>query len=762
MAQRYGELYIYLDVLVIASTQKRVGLRMDNVEILPKTSIGRNFIPAEFLPQGKDEYHIRNQQSQTDQSLFRGLTDREIETLVRNNNRSDNWNNVLVSEEFDPNLLRDNDFFGLVRIGDLRDVILQHHDIRVPAGISRSRIISCDIGNDVAIHNVRYLSHYIINHRCMLLNIDEMHTSNHSKFGNGIIKEGEKEDVRVWMELMNECGGRKVLAFDGMITADAYVWARYRDDGVLLERLREITQKKFDSQRGYYGVVGTQTVIKNSRIIKDVAVGDHAYIKGANKIKNVTVNSSAAEPTQIGEGVELVNGIIGYGCKIFYGCKAVRFVVSDNSNLKYGARLINSFLGENSTISCCEVLNNLIFPAHEQHHNNSFLISSLVMGQSNIAAGATIGSNHNTRSNDNELCAGRGFWPGLCTSVRYSSRFASFALLAKGDFPYELDIPLPFSLINNNVTKNQLEIVPAFWWLHDMYALARNSWKFCFRDKRVNKKQHIEFDPLAPDTVEEIIVASRLLESWTGKAAMESAGNFSDRTNGPECERVGRRRLREAAQKDAVPLEILGEKLEKSRRKTVILSAPEGYLAYQDMLWYYAVSNMLDFLQSRRNATFDSMCGTLGASRVSAWTNLGGQITASKDVDLLRADIRSGDLASWDAVHARYDRLFEAYPLEKQRHAFSVLCLLLESDNLTKAQWLTALGIAAGIQDVRCNQVYLSRKKDDENPFRQATFRNAEEMKATVGSADDDAFIKQMQRETEAFHRVIEDVKRRS
>jgi len=82
-----------------------------------------------------------------------------------------------------------------------------------------------------------------------------------------------------------------------------------------------------------------------------------------------------------------------------------------NSNLKYGARLINSFLGDNSTISCCEVLNNLIFPAHEQHHNNSFLIASVIMGQSNIAAGATIGSNHNSRANDNEIQAGRGFWP---------------------------------------------------------------------------------------------------------------------------------------------------------------------------------------------------------------------------------------------------------------------------------------------------------------------------------------------------------------
>ena len=138
--------------------------------------------------------------------------------------------------------------------------------------------------------------------------------------------------------------------------------------------------------------------------------------------------------------MELVNGIVGYGCRVFYGVKAIRFVLGNNSALKYGARLIHSILGDNSTVSCCELLNNLIFPAHEQHHNTSFLIASLVRGQSNLAAGCTIGSNHNSRANDGEIDAGRGFWPGLSTSLKHSSRFASYVLLSKGDYPYELDI----------------------------------------------------------------------------------------------------------------------------------------------------------------------------------------------------------------------------------------------------------------------------------------------------------------------------------
>ena len=71
------------------------------------------------------------------------------------------------------------------------------------------------------------------------------------------------------------------------------------------------------------------------------------------------------EPTQIGENVVLVNGIIGYGCRVFYSCIAVKFVMGSHSNLKYGARLIDSYLGDNSTISCCEVLNTTPSPSNE-------------------------------------------------------------------------------------------------------------------------------------------------------------------------------------------------------------------------------------------------------------------------------------------------------------------------------------------------------------------------------------------------------------
>ncbi len=733
---------------------------MDSVKILRPEDIGRNFIPSKYLAKGKDEYYQRNKQTIPPESGWRHLRSDEVEKLVKNDNTSDNWDEILVTKQFDPDQIKNSSFFGLVRIGSLRNIILQHHDLKVPSGITNSLIISCDIGDDVAIHNVHYLAHYIIGNCCILFNVQEMHTTDHAKFGNGIIKEGEPENVRTWLDLMNETGCRRILPFDGIITADAYLWAKYIEDKPLQENLKKITQNSTDDHRGYYGTTGDQCVIKNSLILKDVKIGSYCYIKGANKLKNLTINSSEAEPTQIGEGVELVNGIIGFGCHIFYGCKAVKFILGNNSSLKYGARLVNSFLGDNSTISCCEVLNNLIFPAHEQHHNNSFLIASVVMGQSNMAAGATIGSNHNSRANDNEIQAGRGFWPGLCTSVKHSCRFASYVLLSKADYPAELDIPFPFSLLNNNQSKDQLEVMPAYWWLYNMYALARNSWKFQNRDKRVNKVQNIEFDPFAPDTIEEIFAARQLLEIWVAKASYRLKGKSIRGLKDQDLAVFGRDLL--AGKEEIVgELEVLGERMENSKRKVRILKPGKAYHAYGDILHYYAAKNLMAYFNSNPRISFSQMVKNLQGDRKTEWVNLGGQIMERSDVDKLRLDIGKGKLKSWNDIHKRYNELWIKYITDKQKHALATLYELTGTGNITKAGWISALEKAVSIQKFISDEVYISRKKDFDNPFRQTTFRNQDEMKAALGSLDENSFIIQVRQETEDFEKLAEKIKKR-
>jgi hypothetical protein len=728
---------------------------MNVIQKKPLIELGYNFVAASYLPEGQDEYYLRNKQLGKQQSNYRKLSALEIETLVRNDNTSDDWNNIFVGNEFSPQLVKHCHFFGVVRIGKLEPYYLEFHNLRLPVGLYNSTISSCDFGDNAAIHNVNFLSHYIIGNEVIISNVNEMATTDHSKFGNGIVKEGEPEHLRIWLELCNENGGRSVMPFDGMLPGDAWLWTRNRDDKALQEQFKRFTENQFDKKRGYYGMVGDRCVIKNCKIIKDATIGTDAYLKGANKIKNVTINSSSEATTQIGEGCELVNGIVGYGCRVFYGVKAVRFVMASHSQLKYGARLINSYLGNNATISCCEVLNSLIFPAHEQHHNNSFLCAALIMGQSNMAAGATIGSNHNSRGADGEVIAGRGFWPGLCVSLKHNSRFASFTLIAKGTYMYEMDVPFPFSLVLNDEQSNSLKIMTGYWFLHNMYALARNSWKYVDRDKRTDKTQLIEYDYLAPDSVEEMIHAMTLMEIATGKAWYAKHGSADDLST-HDLQEKGKELLVHDPEIVA-GLQIFATDVENSSRKVQLLKVHRSYPLFRELINLYAVRNIFSYIEQQPGRYFSSLRAIVETAERSPWHNVGGQLMKDETLADLKDRIRTGAISSWGELHENYRTIGEQYTVDKLQHAIASLLYVEEKTarDFTPAFLKECLLQSLHIQTFLTEGIYHSRAKDYQNPFRQMTYENEAEMDAVIGKLEDNSFIQQTLAEQKAYKKKV-------
>lgn len=725
---------------------------MNEIKKNPVTSLGYNFVEQDSLPKGRDEYFLRNRQNNNG-IKYRGLTAYEIEVLVRNRNTSDNWNNILVSNAFNPEQVHNCKFYGLVRIGKLEPYYLEFQNLRRPVGLYNSTIISCDFGDNIVIDNVNYISHYIVGNEVIVVNVNELATTDYAKFGNGALKEGEPEKLRIWLEVCNENGGRKVIPFDGMLPGDAYLWTQYRDDDILQDKFKEFTVKRFDPNRGYYGVIGDRTVIKNCKIIKDVNIGSDAYFKGANKLKNLTVNSSADAKSQIGEGCEIVNGIIDYGCKIFYGAKAVRFYMASHSQLKYGARLINSYLGNNSTISCCEVLNSLIFPFHEQHHNNSFLCAAMLAGQTNIAAGATIGSNHNSRSPDGELLAGRGFWPGLCVSLKHNSKFASFTILAKGDYPAELNIPIPFSLVSNDVANDSLIVMPGYWFMYNMYALARNSWKYMDRDKRTEKKQLIETDFLAPDTINEIINSLEIFQRLTGEAWLRTNTAAKDE----DAITIGKKLL-DSNDPSLKSLEITGEGFENTSRKVRLLKVPQCYALFKELISYHAGTLLVQHIKYNEINSLAALTRSLPSRlSLSEWKNIGGQLILSTELDKMQRQVKTGKLKAWEDIHKFYEQQAENYDYDKLVHALAAA---------KKVAGFTAGQIKnQGLKDLLLQTVETkkwiveniqnSREKDYTNPFRQMMYNSPAEMDKVIGSLPENPFIQQEKEALDAYRKTV-------
>jgi len=722
---------------------------MNQILKTPLRNLGYNFIPAEFLPEGKDEYYLRNEQQKV-MSAYRHLKLDEVEELKKTGNNADDWSLVLVTDPFLPELIHHCNFFGLVRIGILEPYYLEFHNLRRPVGLYNSTVISCDIGNNVVIDNVSYLSHYIIGNDVILINVNEIETTEHAKFGNGILKEGEPESIRIELEVCNENGGRSIIPFNGMLPGDAWLFSRYRNDRILQDQLRLFSDNEFDKRRGFYGKIGDRTVIKNCKIVKDVNIGTDAYLKGANKLKNLTVNSSAESKTQIGEGCELVNGIIGHGCRIFYGVKAVRFILASNSQLKYGARLINSYLGNNSTISCCEVLNSLIFPAHEQHHNNSFLCASLLMGQTNMAAGATVGSNHNSRGADGELIAGRGFWPGLCVSVKHNSRFASFIIMAKGDYPAELDIPLPFSLVSNDVSNDELIVMPAYWFLHNMYALARNAWKYRDRDKRLDKIQLLEYDYLAPDSIQELASAIERLQVIAAKSWLKNVGQGSETVlneiySGDETRlKTQGKLLLDKSDTDFGSIPFFTDGFENSSRKVRIIKLAKGYAIYNELIIHYAIEQILLRVKSSKYDHLHAFQELLPETKEpESWINAGGQLVRKSSLEKLISNIHDNTISSWNDIHHFYKTESASYPADKLHHALDILMQVhgISIKKIKPADFKKLLHQSVDTAEWIARGIFNSRKKDYLNPFRKMVYEDQAEMDQVLGKLDENSFI---------------------
>ncbi len=586
---------------------------------------------------------------------YRNLTPAEIEQLERQGNYAEEWSTVRVAESFSAECVRNSTFEGAVSLGTLENNRHTDGALSLREGIYNSCLCNTTVGDHPTIHNVRMLSGYTIGNNVLLFNIDEMTC--------------DPTDP-VWLEPMNENGGRRILPFGGMTIGDAYLWARYRGRKQLMDRLEQFTRDLLASPEGRYGQLGDCCVVKNTK-----------------SLHNIIVRSSSDDPSRIDSCITLHDGVISYGCTVEHGIIAERFLLGEHVHLEFGLRLNDTVVGDNSTLARCEVGNSIIFPAHEQHHNNSFLIAGLIMGQSNIAAGGTIGSNHNSRTADNEIAGGRGFWPGLCCSFKHSSRFASYCLLAKGDYPAELDITLPFALVNNNVSKDQLELMPAYWWMYNMYAMDRNSKKFAKRDKRKYKAQHIEFDNLAPDTAEEILRGMKQLRAWMAASTGDT---------------------------------VYAQGQEKSKRPTVVLKAEEGLKAYEDMLVFYAMKYLPQLPSTRYQLV------------PKEWVNIGGQLVAKADMEQLIADVENGTITSWQQLHDRMDALWEAYPAQREAHAYSVLCRLAGVDHLDETLWKQYQRRYADIQAYIEEQKVVSRHKDEVNAFRNMTYWDDDERAAVL------------------------------
>ncbi|MFP4240755.1 MAG: DUF4954 family protein [Chitinispirillaceae bacterium] len=679
----------------------------------------------------------------TNQKCYRKLKTEEISKLHQNRNSASEWGSIHVQEGFKPEKVFDCHFEGEIYIGAFDREHIQNGALRLRTGLYGSQFVDSVIGSNSAVHSLHYCRNQNIGNEVLIFNVGELSCSKDAAYGMSISRKADGSVVKNELELINENGGRAVLAFPGMTCTDAYIWARFRDDDKLMKRLEELTLSSCQTLCPSRGIIADRSSVKDVRCIRDSLLGPRSVVDGAEAIINSTVLSDESEKTSIGTAVQIKNSIIGLGSNIDSATQLVSVITGTAVSVSQSARICHTFIGDNAAIACCEIANCLLLPSHAQHHNNSFLIASMIGGQSNIAAGATIGSNHNSRVNDGELWAGRGFWPGLCTNFKHNSRFASFTMCAKGDYSSELDIRLPFSLLIPDQKTGGFFIFPAFWFTHNMYAVMRSSFKFASRDKRIHKQQFIEHDLLAPDTIEEIFTALELLELWVGKALLTSEKEDLSQKNSQEIINIGKNLLLERPSRCS-SLKIMAEKAEKGRFETPLKNSAQAYKLYRTMIRYYGAENVISFLQNSSAKHLEKLLD-LQLSPSEKWINCGSMVIPESILSsILEIVKKEAGIGTWKEVHELFDRYVGEYKNMKLHHAITSLARVegIPAGEMTVDKLKTVLEKSMEDFKTIARLTSNSRAKDFSDPFRSMVYDSPQEMKSVIGTAENDTVVK--------------------
>ena len=287
-----------------------------------------------------------------------------------------------------------------------------------------------------------------------------------------------------------------------------------------------------------------------------------------------------------------------------------------------------------------------------------------------------------------------------------------------------------------------------------MYALARNAGKDIDRDKRIKKTQHIEYDYLAPDSINEAFTALKLLAKFV--AIAKQGGDDNDQEDFLIA--TGKKILDE---KKLGETEVFAYGFENDKRPVKMIKVQQSYDIYKQLIVYYGVSQLVHFIQSNRINSFEKLMEALPAKpQRLEWSNIGGQLIPQNAVDSLLRNIRSGTINGWEEVHDFYRKNGQLYKSQKLEHAFASLLELLQirKEQFTPLLLKDLMQQFLEIKEWMAKGIHDSRAKDYQNEFRQMVYDNRKEMEEVTGPLEDNVFILQQTEELEAIKNTVESI----
>lgn len=424
-----------------------------------------------------------------DSKVFRPLLKNEIDVLVKNGCRAEDWNCVMVSDGFEPSRIENVSFQGTVRIGRLNGEVLTAYR-KQNAGLYNVCLRNVDVGDNCRIENTGIID-----------------CTEETTFGNGYA-----------VSVLNEAGGRELKITALTSAQSAYLTVFYRDNPKLIEALDKLVNSYCEQVKSRATIIGNNSVISNCGRIINVSVGPYTRIYGAVLLENGTIVSDAQSPTVVGHSVIAREFIIQKGASVQDGAVVVASLIGEGTHIGKQFSCENCVFFANSEGFHSEACSVFGGPYSVTHHRSTLLIAEYISFYN--AGSGTNASNHMYKLGPvHQGILERGCKTGSFSYLILPSRIGAFSVVI-GKHSTNIDTSnLPFSYLS--VVGEKTVIVPAMNFF--TVGALRDSEKWPQRDRRKgdDKLDQIIFNVLTPYTAEKILKGREVLTTLAKEASKE-------------------------------------------------------------------------------------------------------------------------------------------------------------------------------------------------------------------------------------------------
>ena len=430
---------------------------------------------------------------------YRQLDEKEIRQLEDNNCWAEDWQRVMVADDFNPNTVKNVTFYGDVKLGSFNKSIEVSKTFMRRTGVYNATLRNVTIGNNSLVENVgNYINNYVIGDDCYISNICTMETTEGATYGEGNI-----------ISVLNEVGEGNVVSYHGLTSQIAALMVRHAGNNAFRTAIRRLVAEYIQRTTPDTGTIGNGVKIVNTKEVTNTVVYNDCEINGAARISDCTIMSSPEASVFIGTGVICENSIIAHGSSIINSVKMQDCFVGETCKLSNGFTAAQSVFFANSYMSNGEACAAFCGPFSSSHHKSSLIIGGMFSFYN--AGSATNFSNHAYKMGPIHYgTLERGSKTASGAYLLMPAHIGTFSVCF-GKLMYHPDTrSLPFSYLI--AYGDIMYLVPGR--NLTTVGLYRDIRKWPKRDMRSkqSRKSIVNFDWLSPFSVGEIIQGKKILE----------------------------------------------------------------------------------------------------------------------------------------------------------------------------------------------------------------------------------------------------------